>query len=285
MEYSVDQARARDRIEAVLRAAGVDLAEAALMPDGGGPQPTLAVIGKAGSGKTMLLADLVRGLVAAGVEPVSADYESRKRADEAHAGGAGADQQGRERAARPRRAGDHHPPHPLHAALSSRLRGDRRVADRQGRPAEGRGADRGGARPGAGVLSRSIRRSRGRWRPRGCGARTSSRAGSGARSRSTSGWSTRPRCSTSGSTATCGISSGTLVLFGDPAQLAPVGGTGGMVFDDLPDEAQAHAAPGAPAGGRQPDPRPRACAGRPGARVPRLRGPGAAGGAARRRGW
>ena len=27
----------------------------------------------------------------------------------------------------------------------------------------------------------------------------------------------------------------TLVLFGDPAQLAPVGGTGGMVFDDLPD--------------------------------------------------
>ena len=26
----------------------------------------------------------------------------------------------------------------------------------------------------------------------------------------------------------------TLVLFGDPAQLAPVGGTGGMVFDDLP---------------------------------------------------
>jgi exodeoxyribonuclease-5 len=27
----------------------------------------------------------------------------------------------------------------------------------------------------------------------------------------------------------------TLILFGDPAQLAPVGGTGGMVFDDLPE--------------------------------------------------
>ncbi len=79
MEYSVDQARARDRIAAVLRAAGVDLAAAALLPEGGGPQPTLAVVGKAGSGKTMLLADLVRGLVAAGVEPVSADYESRKQ--------------------------------------------------------------------------------------------------------------------------------------------------------------------------------------------------------------
>ena len=78
MRYSDDQARARDRILAVLHAAGVDVAEAALLPDGGGPQPTLAVIGKAGSGKTMLLADLVRGLIAAGVEPVSADYESRK---------------------------------------------------------------------------------------------------------------------------------------------------------------------------------------------------------------
>ena len=30
----------------------------------------------------------------------------------------------------------------------------------------------------------------------------------------------------------------TLVLFGDPAQLAPVGGTGGMVFDDLPEEGK-----------------------------------------------
>ncbi len=78
MEYSADQARARDRILAVLHAAGVDVTEAALTPDGGGPQPTLAVIGKAGSGKTMLLADLVRGLIAAGVEPVSTDYESRK---------------------------------------------------------------------------------------------------------------------------------------------------------------------------------------------------------------
>ena len=88
-----------------------------------------------------------------GVEPVSTDYESRKTPHAADAGGAGADQQGGERAARPRRAGDDDPPHPLHPALPSRLRGDRRVADRQGRAAEGRGADRGGARPGDGLLS------------------------------------------------------------------------------------------------------------------------------------
>jgi exodeoxyribonuclease-5 len=78
MKYSADQARARDRIVAVLHAAGVDLAEAALLPDGGGAQPTLAVIGKAGSGKTMLLAEVVRGLVAAGVETISSDFESRR---------------------------------------------------------------------------------------------------------------------------------------------------------------------------------------------------------------
>jgi exodeoxyribonuclease-5 len=33
-----------------------------------------------------------------------------------------------------------------------------------------------------------------------------------------------------------------LILFGDPAQLAPVGGDGAMVFDGLPEEAQLHLA-------------------------------------------
>lgn len=36
------------------------------------------MIGKAGSGKTLLLAHLVKALVAAGVEPVSTDYESKR---------------------------------------------------------------------------------------------------------------------------------------------------------------------------------------------------------------
>ena len=79
MDYSVDQARALDRIAAALLAAGVDLGEAALVAEGGAAQPTLAVLGKAGSGKTMLLADVVRKLISAGVEPVSADYEGRRR--------------------------------------------------------------------------------------------------------------------------------------------------------------------------------------------------------------
>lgn len=77
MDYSVDQARARDRILAVLQFAGVDLSSGKLLADSGA-QPTLAVIGKAGSGKTMLLADLVRRLASAGVETISSDIESRR---------------------------------------------------------------------------------------------------------------------------------------------------------------------------------------------------------------
>ena len=77
MEFSEDQRRAWARLERTLHASGIDLPGASLV-SGGGRQPTLAVLGRAGSGKTLLLAELVKALVAAGVETVSADYESRK---------------------------------------------------------------------------------------------------------------------------------------------------------------------------------------------------------------
>lgn len=78
--FSDDQAEAWDRVAEALAEAGVDLTEATLRPDGGGNR-VLSVIGKAGSGKTMLLAALVKALEAAGVETVSGDFESRKRKD------------------------------------------------------------------------------------------------------------------------------------------------------------------------------------------------------------
>ena len=78
MRFSPDQIEARDRIHDLLRGAGVDLAEPTLLPDGGGRQEALALLGKAGSGKTELLVSVVRSLVAAGVEPVSGEYESRR---------------------------------------------------------------------------------------------------------------------------------------------------------------------------------------------------------------
>ncbi|MGF6859586.1 exodeoxyribonuclease-5 [Rhodobacteraceae bacterium MBR-64] len=80
LQFSDDQAEAFDRVSEVLRAAGVDLADAVLTPMAG-VDALLAVVGKAGSGKTLLLAELYRALTAAGVETVSGDYEGRRRKD------------------------------------------------------------------------------------------------------------------------------------------------------------------------------------------------------------
>ncbi len=74
--YSADQAEAHDRIAELLAAAGVDLAGEVLRPAGAGGG-VLAVVGKAGSGKTLLLAELVRALEEAGVDIVSGDWEGR----------------------------------------------------------------------------------------------------------------------------------------------------------------------------------------------------------------
>ncbi|MFN3994705.1 MAG: ATP-dependent RecD-like DNA helicase, partial [Tabrizicola flagellatus] len=79
--FSDDQAEAYDRLAAAFLGAGIDLAEGDLTPVAEGRSSVLAVVGKAGSGKTMLLAELYRGLKAAGVEVVSGDYEGRKRKD------------------------------------------------------------------------------------------------------------------------------------------------------------------------------------------------------------
>ncbi len=81
MQFSEDQAEAYDAISEVLKLSGVDLDNATLTPQSDGKLHVLAVLGKAGSGKTMLLSKLVAALDEAGVETVSADYESRKRKD------------------------------------------------------------------------------------------------------------------------------------------------------------------------------------------------------------
>lgn len=77
VEFSADQAAARARILAALKGAGVDVEAGASLAEGEAQEP-LAVLGRAGSGKTVLLADIVKGLIAAGVEPVSGDYEGRR---------------------------------------------------------------------------------------------------------------------------------------------------------------------------------------------------------------
>ncbi len=79
--YSPDQAEAHDRIALALRGVGVDIEGGTLTPPREGKQVALAVIGKAGSGKTLLLAALYRALEEAGVDVVSGDWEGRKRRD------------------------------------------------------------------------------------------------------------------------------------------------------------------------------------------------------------
>ncbi|WP_338549376.1 ATP-dependent DNA helicase [Roseovarius phycicola] len=78
---SDDQAEAHDRISEVLREVGVDLDDAILTPPREGKSSVMAVVGKAGSGKTLLLAELYRALEEAGVDVVSGDWEGRRRKD------------------------------------------------------------------------------------------------------------------------------------------------------------------------------------------------------------
>ena len=79
--FSDDQASAYDSVAEMLRGAGVDLDDGSLTPPTDKGAGVMALIGKAGSGKTLLLAELYKALEEAGVDVVSGDYEGRKRRD------------------------------------------------------------------------------------------------------------------------------------------------------------------------------------------------------------
>ena len=79
--FSEDQAEAWDNIAVALRQSGVDLDDSLLQPPLSEKTSVMAVIGKAGSGKTMLLAALYRALEDAGVDVISGDWEGRRRKD------------------------------------------------------------------------------------------------------------------------------------------------------------------------------------------------------------
>ena len=81
LTFSHDQAEAWDALAEALATAGVDITEGTTLSEGGGRPRVLAVVGKAGSGKTMLLARLTKALGEAGVDVISGDYEGRRRRD------------------------------------------------------------------------------------------------------------------------------------------------------------------------------------------------------------
>lgn len=76
---SSDQADAWDALAETLAEAGVDLVSEDIAPPKPGKGRVMAVLGKAGSGKTLLLAELTRALKEAGVDIVSGDYEGKRR--------------------------------------------------------------------------------------------------------------------------------------------------------------------------------------------------------------
>ncbi len=81
LTFSEDQAEAWDRVAEMLREAGVDLDDGSVVPAKEGPGRVMALMGKAGSGKTLLLSELCKALDSAGAEIVSGDYESRRKGD------------------------------------------------------------------------------------------------------------------------------------------------------------------------------------------------------------
>ncbi|MFC3529255.1 ATP-dependent RecD-like DNA helicase [Paracoccus mangrovi] len=78
---SPDQAEAWDALAEVLGTAGIDLVSEEIAPPQPGKGRVMAVIGKAGSGKTLLLAELTKALKATGVDIISGDYEGKPRKD------------------------------------------------------------------------------------------------------------------------------------------------------------------------------------------------------------
>lgn len=81
VQYSDDQAAAYDAVVELLKSAGIDLDDQLLRPPKSSKSSVMAVTGKAGSGKTLLLGELYKSLADAGVEIVSGDYEPRKKQD------------------------------------------------------------------------------------------------------------------------------------------------------------------------------------------------------------
>lgn len=79
--FSDDQAEAYDALTDVLERAGIDLINATLTPLQEARSQVMAIVGKAGSGKTLLLAQMVQAVENAGVDIISGDYEGKARPD------------------------------------------------------------------------------------------------------------------------------------------------------------------------------------------------------------
>ena len=81
LDFSADQQAAWDAVSALLAGYGIDLeaGTAARRDEGGARTEVLAITGKAGSGKTVLLAELAHRLAATGLAAIRPDWEPPRR--------------------------------------------------------------------------------------------------------------------------------------------------------------------------------------------------------------
>ena len=234
LALSSDQAEAWDALADMLRRQGVDPDDGQIVPPVSGETQVMAVIGKAGSGKTMLLAALFRALAAAGVEIVSGDWEGRRRRDARSL----AILAPTNKAASVLR-GQGVPATTIHRILYSP------VYDPQfERVAEWLSGK--GERPlSSGLTDIQLDRAHASFQT--YGSIPAALAAAGLRgSDFITGWKRREEQLDIGFVDECSMLDEkaledlreifpTLVLFGDPAQLPPVQGQGGMIFDALPE--------------------------------------------------
>ncbi len=81
VQFSDDQAEAYDGLSSLLQSAGINLDDSLLTPTADRNTSVVAVVGKAGSGKTLLLAEVYKALQEIGVDVVSGDWEGKARKD------------------------------------------------------------------------------------------------------------------------------------------------------------------------------------------------------------
>lgn len=187
----------------MLRNAGVDLDDESLLKlPGQGKSGVMAVVGKAGSGKTLLLAELYKALADSGVNIVSGDFESRKSRDKRSL----AILAPTNKAASVLRLRGV-PATTIHRVLYTPVydpeyeRIAEWLAGNDERPEiEGLTDD---ALDRAAAFYQNNKSIPAPWRPQVCGVRTLSPGGNAEMSRWISGLSTKPRCWMTGNSKTC----------------------------------------------------------------------------------
>jgi len=231
-----DQSAVFGRLAEALRAAGVD-------PDGGAaeargtgrPAQALAVLGRAGSGKTLLLAHLQLRLIEAGVDVAAAEHEGRRRAGRRTVAVLAPTNKA---ASVLRRRGV--PATTIHRVLYTPVYAPEYQALADWLAGEG-------PRPTSETLGAELLE-RARAAHERLGSIPAALAAAGLRGTDfITGWTRRKSALDIGLVDEASMLDArlledlraifpTLILFGDPAQLPPVGEGGGMVFDRLPAE-------------------------------------------------